>query len=73
MATVGEKLLPPGSTSERVTWRFRVMNEPLPNAFALANGSIYVTTGLLSLLENEAQLASVLAHEETHVLNRCAA
>ena len=51
-------------------WQFHVLRDPIPNAFALANGSIYVNTGLLAVLENEAQLASVLAHEETHVLNR---
>jgi predicted Zn-dependent protease len=42
------------------------MRSPEPNAFALPNGSIYVTVGLLSLLENEGQLASVLAHEVAH-------
>jgi predicted Zn-dependent protease len=36
----------------------------------LANGTIYVNTGLLAKLENEAQLASVLAHEATHVIER---
>jgi predicted Zn-dependent protease len=39
-------------------------------AFALPNGSVYITTGLLALLENEAQLASVLGHETAHVFER---
>ena len=47
-----------------------MLRDPIPNAFALANGSIYVNSGLLAVLENEAQLASVIAHEQTHVLNR---
>ena len=55
---------------ERVTWRFRVLRDPLANAFALPNGSIYVNTGLLAVLDSEAQLAGVLAHEVTHVRNR---
>ena len=70
ITALGDDLLPPGPDPEHVIWRFHVLRDPIPNAFALANGSIYVNTGLLALLENEAQLASVLAHEETHVLNR---
>jgi predicted Zn-dependent protease len=40
------------------------------NAFCLANGHIYVTIGLLARLHNEAQLATVLAHEGTHFTHR---
>ena len=39
-------------------------------AFALPNGSVYVTTGLLSILENDAELAAVLGHETAHVFER---
>lgn len=46
------------------------MRDPTPNAFALPNGSIYVNTGLLALLDDEGQLAAVLAHEMTHVSRR---
>lgn len=67
---VGKSVLPKGAGPERVEWRFRVLRDPLANAFALPNGSIYVNIGLLALLENEAQLAAVLAHEAAHVLNR---
>ncbi len=70
LTLVGEAVLPKGEPPENVHWRFRIVRDPIPNAFALANGSIYVNSGLLALLENEAQLAGVLAHEETHVLNR---
>jgi beta-barrel assembly-enhancing protease len=66
---LGRSLTPPGEL-ERVTWRFRVLRDPLPNAFALPNGSIYVHSGLLGVLENEGQLASVLAHEVVHVTRR---
>ena len=68
--SVGQAVLPEGPAPENVVWRFRVLRDPMPNAFALANGSIYIHSGLLATLENEAQLASVLAHEVTHVLNR---
>jgi len=40
------------------------------NAFALPNGSIYTTVGLLRLLRTEAQLANVLGHEVSHVTER---
>jgi len=36
----------------------------------LPNGSIYVSTGLLSLVDNESQLAAIIAHELTHVMRR---
>ena len=66
---IGNKLVPEGRL-ENVTWRFRVLRDPMPNAFALPNGSIYIQSGLLVLLHNEAQLAAVLGHEITHVTNR---
>jgi predicted Zn-dependent protease len=55
---------------ENVEWKFRALRDPVPNAFALPNGSIYINTGLLALLDDENQLAAVLAHEVTHVSHR---
>ena len=55
---------------ENVEWKFRALRDPVPNAFALPNGSIYINTGLLALLEDENQLAAVVAHEITHVSQR---
>ncbi|MCK7583612.1 MAG: M48 family metalloprotease [Chromatiales bacterium] len=46
------------------------MRDPVVNAFALPNGSIYLTVGLLARLENEAQLAHVMSHETAHVVQR---
>lgn len=51
-------------------FHFRVLNSPVPNAFALPGGYVYVTRGLLAHLENEAQLAVVLGHEIGHVAAR---
>jgi len=67
---VGESLLPGDRNLEHVIWKFRALRDPVPNAFALPNGSVYVNTGLIALLDNESQLAAILAHEITHVLNR---
>src|SRR5215211_989083 len=67
---VGQSLIPRGLELERVSWKFRALRDPQPNAFALPNGSIYVTTGLITLLDNESQLAAIIAHELTHVMRR---
>jgi predicted Zn-dependent protease len=67
---VGQALIPHGLVLERVSWKFRALRDPQPNAFALPNGSIYVTTGLLTLIDNESQLAAIIAHELTHVMRR---
>ncbi len=49
-------------------FRFHVVDDPrMANAFAIPGGRIYVTTGLLRTLDNEAELAAVLAHEVAHV------
>ena len=67
---IGQSLVPKGLELERVSWRFRVLRDPQPNAFALPNGSIYITTGLIFLVDNESQLAAIIAHELTHVMQR---
>ena len=67
---VGQALIPSGLVLERVAWKFRALRDPQPNAFALPNGSIYVTTGLMTLIDNESQLAAIIAHELTHVMRR---
>ena len=48
----------------------RVVDSPSLNAFALPNGSIYINTGMLARLDNEAQMATVLAHEGVHFTNK---
>jgi beta-barrel assembly-enhancing protease len=54
----------------RDSLRFYVVRSPAPNAFTAHNGVILVNMGLLAQLENEAQLAFVLAHEISHFLQR---
>ena len=58
--------------SERpnLPWTFRAVDDPSPNAFALPGGYVFVTRGLLDLMNNEAELASVLGHEIGHVTAR---
>ena len=48
----------------------KVLNDPNLNAFAYPNGVIYVHSGILARLDNEAQLAALLSHEVTHCTHR---
>ena len=70
---VGNRILPEYAKEEAfqkrhdIFFRFYVINNPIPNAFAFPNGMVFVHTGLLQLMENEAQLAAVLGHEIAHV------
>jgi predicted Zn-dependent protease len=63
------------AASERPDLKYRVtiLNSPAINAFALPNGHLYVTRGLVALANDKAELASVLAHEMGHVIARHAA
>ncbi len=48
-------------------WQVRIINDDdIVNAFCTPGGYIYVYTGLIRYLENEAQLAGVLGHEMAH-------
>lgn len=60
------------SQSERadLNWHFGVIEDGSINAFAAPGGYILVTKGLYQQLENEAQLAGVLAHEIGHVVKK---
>ena len=53
-----------------VDYEFKVIDKDEINAFACPGGFIYVYSGLLEVLDNEAQLAAVLAHEISHVVAR---
>lgn len=64
--SIGQEIAP-DPLDPYVRYRFFIVREPDPSAFALPDGQIYISTGLLALLENEAQVAAVLAHEIAHV------
>jgi beta-barrel assembly-enhancing protease len=67
---VVHRLLPPGTREAGVSPSVHVLINPSLNAFAYPTGAIYVHSGLLARLENEAQLAAVLAHEISHIVHR---
>lgn len=53
-----------------IPFTVRVLSNPLPNASAAPNGAIYIHSGLLARMDNEAQLATLLGHEMTHATHR---
>ncbi|MEA5498007.1 M48 family metallopeptidase [Limnoraphis robusta] len=66
---IGQRL---AETSERsnIPYTFQVVNDSSINAFATMGGFVYVNTGLMKAAENEAELASVIAHEIGHIVGR---
>ncbi len=65
---VGQKL---AAVSDReLPYEFVVLNNSVPNAWALPGGKIAVNRGLLTELKNEAELAAVLGHEIVHAAAR---
>lgn len=69
VTAVGERLVDV-LQDDRFTFRFFVVDDPSPNAFALPGGFVFVTRGLLPLLQTEDELAGVMAHEIIHVTER---
>ena len=51
-------------------YQFHVVNNKTPNAFTIPGGAIYVHTGLLNFVDDDYQLAGVLAHEIGHMYER---
>ena len=60
------------SRSERPTlpWSFKLVDDPMVNAFALPGGFIFITRGIMASLNSEAELAGVIGHEIGHVTAR---
>ena len=53
-----------------LAWRFGVIDTNTINAFATPGGYIFITRGLLMILQDESELAGVLAHEISHAVRR---
>jgi len=58
------------SGSPDIPFQIKVVNDPNLNAFAFPNGVIYIHTGILARMNNEAQLAALLSHEMVHCTHR---
>ncbi|PYT75779.1 MAG: hypothetical protein DMG42_07355 [Acidobacteria bacterium] len=70
VSDLGDSLLPAGTkgTTKALEFRFFVIEDSSINAAALPDGTILVNTALLGAIENESQLAFILSHEISHVL-----
>ncbi len=65
---VGQKLA--AVADRKLPYEFVVLNNSVPNAWALPGGKIAINRGLLTELQNEAELAAVLGHEIVHAAAR---
>jgi predicted Zn-dependent protease len=66
---IGQSMVP-NSHRPNLKHYFAVLDTPVVNAFAAPGGYIYVTRGILALMNSEAELAAVLGHEMGHVAAR---
>jgi len=55
------------SDRNNLQYDYVLVSSKVPNAFALPGGKIFITAGLMSLMQNERELAAVLGHETGHV------
>src|ERR1041385_6536514 len=67
--SLGKKLTA-HAPGEKWPYEFHVVNQKEINAFALPGGPIFVNLGTIQAADNEAQLAGVIAHEISHVVQR---
>lgn len=66
---VGQKIVKVCDRQE-IEYHFAVIESDQINAFATPGGYVYFYTGILSLMDNEAEMAAVMAHEISHVVAR---
>src|ERR1700682_6214785 len=58
------------SSRPTLEWHFAAIDTPIINAFSTPGGFIFVTTGALKQMKNEAELAGVLGHEIAHATQK---
>jgi predicted Zn-dependent protease len=68
VSDIGQKLA--AVSDRKLPYEFVVLNNSVPNAWALPGGKIAVNRGLLTELKNESELAAVLGHEIVHAAAR---
>ena len=66
---LGQRMVPVSHRPD-LPFTFRVLDDPVVNAFALPGGYVYITRGILAYLNSEAALAGVVGHEIGHVTAR---
>ncbi|MEC4814255.1 MAG: M48 family metallopeptidase [Scytonema sp. PMC 1069.18] len=68
VSRIGQRLANASGCSD-IPFKFYVVQDSSINAFATTGGYVYVHSGLLNAVDNEAQLAGVLGHEIAHICN----
>lgn len=68
---VGQKVV--SSSGLTGSYRFFVLDDPVPNAHAISSGYVFVTRGLLAVIDDEAELAAAFGHELGHLTQHHAA
>lgn len=63
---VGSRLAAQARRKEEMDFEFSILNDSVPNAWALPGGKIVINRGLLTELDSESELAAVLGHEIVH-------
>lgn len=69
LAVVGKNLAR-ASARPDLPWTFGILESDTPATFSAPGGYVFITTGLLGSLSNEAQVAGFLAHEIVHVTSK---
>lgn len=70
ISAVAARLVPDGTElAPGVSVSVTVLDRDLPEVYSMANGTIVITSGAVTALENEAQMAAVLAHEVAHIVD----
>src|SRR6266511_3688364 len=69
VSEVGQRLVRAGSPRS-FEYNFKIVDMAEENAFATVGGFVYITRGMLATLNNETELAGVLAHEIGHISHR---
>ena len=66
---IGQRL---ATTSQRtdIPYTFQIVDDDSINAFATMGGYVYINKGLIAAADNEAELASVIGHEISHIVGR---
>lgn len=57
-----------GAYDQNIPWRFFVVRNLAPNAFSIGGGYVFITDGAVNFVQNESELAAILAHELGHQL-----
>lgn len=67
---IGSKIVAASEDAKKYEWSFYVVEADIINAFALPGGQVFFYTGILNIIENDDQIATVMGHEIAHVLAR---